>query len=55
MNGTSNKDPQTGGVSVDKGTGIVGMLEKCNDFKNKQTQLKYILTSLRVNLRLTPK
>ena len=55
MHGTSNKDQQTGVVSVDKATSIVRILGKCNDFKNKQMQLKYILTLLGVDLRLAPK
>lgn len=55
MYGTPNKDPQTEIVSVDKATSILRILGKCNDFKNEQMPLKYILTLLDVDLRLTPK
>ena len=55
MHGTSKKDPHTGVVSVDKITSIVRILKKCSGFRNEQTQLKYILTLLGVDLRLTPK
>ena len=55
MHGISKKDTRTGVKSTDKTTSIVSVLKKCSDFKNEESQMKYILTLLGVDLRLTPK
>ena len=52
---TRSKNPITGVVEVDKETSVLRILQRCNDFKNEQTQMSYILNLLDVKLRLTPK